>query len=245
MLGYAGAALGAYVPDDRRPAEARALFETCWQTLQSAPQGDAKIIWTRALIGAAQNTDDLTHVARLADDEIGVPGLTVDQQMRWTIAAKHMAYGLPDADARLATERERDPSDRGQREALQTEVSRPDPATKADHWERILNQQYDSFKLLESAMAGFNWNVQRDLLEPYVGRFFETVTQVAETKPNEYTQSFVGALFPAYRVEQPILERSERLLSEIPDRLTVLVRLLKERNDDLARAIACRRFAAS
>ena len=94
-------------------------------------------------------------------------------------------------------------------------------------------------------MAGFNWNVQRDLLEPYVGRFFESVTQVAETKPNEYTQSFVGALFPSYRVEQPILERSERLLTETPDRLTVLVRLLKERNDDLARAIACRRFAAS
>jgi aminopeptidase N len=244
MLGYASAALGAYVPEERRQAEAHALFETCRQTLQSAPEGDAQIIWTRALIGAAQNADDLTYVARLADGEISVPGLTVDQQMRWNIAAKHMGYGLTDADARLATERDRDPSDRGQREALRIEVSRPDAATKAEHWERILNQQYDSFKLLESAMSGFNWSVQRDLLESYVGRFFETVTQVAETRPNEYTQSFIGALFPSYRVEQPILERSERLLAETPERLTVLVRLLKEANDDLARAIMCRRFAA-
>lgn len=87
--------------------------------------------------------------------------------------------------------------------------------------------------------------MQRDLLQPYVYRFFETVTNVAETKPNEYTQSFIGSLFPGYRVEQPILDRSERLLAETPERLTVMVRLLKEANDDLARAIACRAFAAS
>jgi aminopeptidase N len=243
MLSYALTALSAYVPDDRRPAEAHALFETCRRTLESAPRGDAQIIWTRALIGAAQNAEDLAHVARLADGAVEVAGLTVDQQMRWNIAAKHMAYGLPDADARLATERERDPSDRGQREALRTEVSRPDPATKAEHWERILNEQYDSFKLMQSAMAGFNWYPQREILAPYVDRFFETVTRVAESKPNEYLQSFIGALFPSYRVEQAILDRSERLLAETPDRLTVLVRLLKESNDDLARALACRGFA--
>ncbi|MGH2585828.1 MAG: M1 family aminopeptidase, partial [Dehalococcoidia bacterium] len=244
-LAYAAAALSAYVPEDRRGAEAHALFETCRRALGAAPEGDAQIIWMRALIGAAQNRDDLLHVARLADGELSVPGLTVDQQMRWNIAAKHVAYGLPDADARLATERERDPSDRGQREALRTEVARPDAETKALHWERILAEQYDSFKLTESAMAGFNWTVQRELLTPYVERFFETVTSVAESRPNEYTQSFVNALFPSYRVEQATLDRSERLLAETPPSQTVLVRLLKEQNDDLTRAIACRAFAAS
>jgi aminopeptidase N len=68
---------------------------------------------------------------------------------------------------------------------------------------------------------------------------------VARNKTNEYTQSFVGLLFPGYRVEQPLLNRSERLLADTPQSETVLVRLLKEANDDLARAIACRTFAAS
>jgi aminopeptidase N len=165
--------------------------------------------------------------------------------MRWDIAAKHVAYGLPGADARLAVEKERDPSDRGQRAALRAEVSHPDPAVKAAAWERILGEGYDSFKLTESAMGGFNWSVQRDLLNPYVDRFFEAVTQVAEQKPNEFLQSFIRALFPGYRVEQAVLERSEQLLANTPDHMTVLIRLLKEANDDLARAIACRRFASS
>jgi hypothetical protein len=42
-----------------------------------------------------------------------------------------------------------------------------------------------------------------------------------------------------------VLDRSEHLLASTPEHMTVLVRLLKETNDDLARAIACRQFAAS
>jgi aminopeptidase N len=245
MLAYTLGALHAYVPEEQRPAEAHALAQTCWQTLQRAPQGDAQIIWMRALIGAAESVEDLGLLGRLAAGEEAVPGLTVDQQMRWDIAAKHVAYGIPGADARLAAEKERDPSDRGQRAALRAEVAKPDPAVKAAAWERILGEGYDSFKLTESAMGGFNWSVQRDLLSPYVDRFFESVTQVAEQKPNEFLQSFIRALFPTYRVDQTVLERSERLLASTSERMTVLVRLLKEANDDLARAIACRRFAAS
>jgi aminopeptidase N len=243
-LKYVGVALDAYVPEERRAAEYRAWFRACWETLQRAPRGDAQIIWARALIGAAEAPDDLAHVGKLAEGEIEVEGLSVDQEMRWRIAARFIAHGMAGADARLAAERERDPSDRGQREALRAEVSRPDAATKAAAWERILGEGYDSFKLTESAMSGFNWSVQRDLLAPYVDRFFAAATEVAETRPNEFVQSYIGLLFPSYRVEPELLERSERLLAETPERLTVLVRLLKEQNDDLARAIACRRFAA-
>jgi len=245
MLGYTQAALAFYVPEERHAAEAHALAQTCWQALQRAPQGDAQIIWMRALIGVAESEEDLALLGRLADGEVTVPGLTVDQQMRWDIAATFVAYGLPGADARLAAERARDPSDRGQRAALRTEVSRPDPAVKAAAWERILGEGYDSFKLTESAMAGFNWRVQRALLTPYVERFFATVTRVAEEKTNEFLSSFVRSLFPGYRIEQATLDRSERLLAETPPSMTVLVRLLKEANDDLARALACRAFAAS
>ena len=54
-----------------------------------------------------------------------------------------------------------------------------------------------------------------------------------------------GALFPAYRIEQPVLERSEKLLLETPADQPLLRRMLREANDDLQRAIRCRAFAES
>jgi aminopeptidase N len=93
-------------------------------------------------------------------------------------------------------------------------------------------------------MSGFQWYVQRDLTQPYEERFFDQVTAIFEERPHEFARSYFGGLFPG-RVEQPVLERSERLLADAGDRLPTLTRSLREANDDLARAIKCRAFAAS
>lgn len=242
-LEYATTAIAVYVPESRREREAHALFEVAWQALQSAPPGDAQIIWARALIRAATLPEDLTQLARLADGEVSVPGLTIDQQMRWDIAIKHIARDMPGAEARLAAERARDPSDRGQRAALRAEASRPSPEAKAAVWDRVHGEGYGSLHLTSAAMSGFNWPFQRDLLEPYVEAFFARVPEIFETRVREFATAYFGNLFPGYRVEQAVLDRSTRLLAEVGDRLPVLARLLREANDDLARAIAVRAYA--
>src|SRR3712207_7603834 len=52
------------------------------------------------------------------------------------------------------------------------------------------------------------------LFRSYVERFFERVTGVFETTTLEYAQAYVSNLFPSYRVEQPVLDRSARFLAE-------------------------------
>jgi aminopeptidase N len=239
------AALFWYVPDAKRTDAYRAFFRVCWEALRAAPQGDAQIIWARALIGAAVTPEDLALCARLADGAETVPGLTVDQDMRWDIAVKSMAYATEDADRRLATERERDPSDRGQRAVLRAETSRPVAEVKAAAWERFHGEGYGSLYLTTAAMSGFNWYEQRDLLAPYVARFFDRVVDIFETRPREFAQAYFTQLFPQYRVEQDVLDRARRLLDEVGDRLPTLTRNLREGIDDLQRALACRAFAAS
>ncbi|MEO6398749.1 MAG: hypothetical protein ABIP13_09815, partial [Tepidiformaceae bacterium] len=56
---------------------------------------------------------------------------------------------------------------------------------------------------------------------------------------------FFRALFPAHRVERSVLEQSEKLLATLGAEQGSLVRMLREANDDLLRAIRCREFAAS
>ena len=239
------ASIGRYVPEDQKAAAAHGAFELAWQALNAATDPDLQIIWARALFGLALSEADIQHCGQLADGTLAVPGLTVDQDMRWSIAERYVAYGLPGAQARIEAERERDPSDRGQRQTLLAEVSVPDPAVKAAAWERFLGDGYGSLHLTGAAMGGFHWWVQQDILEPYIERFFEVITGVFERSENEFASLFFGRLFPT-RVDQSVLDRSQALLAELGDgELPLLQRKLREANDDLERALKCRAFAAT
>ncbi|HEY4669302.1 MAG TPA: aminopeptidase N, partial [Tepidiformaceae bacterium] len=246
ILGHAAAALGRFVPDSLRDEEAHRLFLAAWSGLDAAPQGDAQITWARALIGAAVIPDDLALVGQLADGTQQVEGLNVDQDMRWAIAIRWMAFGMPGGEDRLRAESERDPSDRGQRARLRGETSAPSTEVKAGAWERFHGEGYGSLKLTTAAMSGFNWQHQRDILEPYVERFFAGVVDVfRSSEDKEFQSDYFASLFPGYRVETSILERSQQVLATVPDELPLLRRMLREANDDLARAIRCRAFAES
>jgi aminopeptidase N len=242
ILGYAQAALARYVSEPRREAAFHAFFRRCWDGLRAAAEGDAQIVWARALIGVAIVPEDLALCERLADGLESVPGLTVDQDMRWSIVVRAVAYGRPDAEERLAAERRRDESDRGQRAALRASTARPTPATKAEAWEKFHGEGYGSLHLTSAAMGGFHWVVQRDLCAPYVERFFEQVPRVFEERTKEFASAYFGNLFPQYRVEEAMLHRSERLLAEVAGRNAMLERMLREANDDLQRAIRCRAY---
>jgi aminopeptidase N len=243
VLAYAGRAAGSYVPASRRTEELHRLFETAKAAVQRAPAGDAKITWARTLIGVAATPDDIAYIGRLADGEEVVEGLEIDQDMRWSIAARFVAFGLPGGPERVAAEKERDPSDRGEREALHAHAATPDPEVKAEVWERALGEGYGSLHLTSAAMSGFNWTNQRDLLEPYVGRFFEILPEVFRTRQREFAMAFFRNLFPAYRVERDILAQSQQVLQAAGEENPLLFRMLREANDDLERAIRCREFA--
>ena len=249
ILANASAAIARYVPEARRDAEASRFSEAAWQALRAVPEGegahDLRIIWARALIGAAITSPDIERAIRLADGELRAPGLTVDQEMRWEIAARAVAHGVAGAAARVAAERERDPSDRGERAAIRAATAEPDAGVKAAAWERIHGEGYGSLHLTAAAMDGFHWSTQRDLLDRWALEFFERAPAVFRDRENEFARAWFARLFPHYRAEQAVLDRSRALLGGIGGELPLLARSLREANDDLERAIRCRAFAES
>ena len=165
--------------------------------------------------------------------------------MRWSIALKFVGHGMPGAEERVRAEAERDPSDRGQRAKIRAETSVPSATVKADAWDRINGEGYGSLYLTNAAMSGFNWVHQRDLLNPYVGKFFEALPVIFRTRDREFASDYLRTLFPGYRVERTILEQSEDARTSLRRGTPVLGRMLRESNDDLTRAIRCRAFAAN
>lgn len=250
-LGHAALALARYVPDPARASESSAFCELALRCLRAAETTDARLTWGRALVNAAYSPDDLALAARVCDGAAGVEGgaEAVDQEMRWTVAIKWIARGMAGADARLDEERRRDASDRGQRALLRAEAARPDPEAKASAWARFHGEGYGSLHLTAAAMAGFAWSFQRDLLLPYTVELFDRVPDVFASRPPELARAYFTHLFPSWRVEPEILARSEALLARVGgdgrQPMPVLERMLREANDDLARAIACRELAAA
>jgi len=165
--------------------------------------------------------------------------------MRWTIATKCVAYGIQGGAARVEAERERDPSDRGQRSVIFAGASAPDPAVKAATWERVLGEGYGSLHLTTSAMNGFNWTHQREIVEPFVDRYFEVLPSVFRDRPREFSTAFARAFYPRYIVEESVIRAAERVIEQSGSENPMLERILREANDDQARAIRCRAFAAA
>ena len=100
---------------------------------------------------------------------------------------------------------------------------------KAAAWARFGAEGYGSRYLNSAAMSGFNWTHQRDLLAPYVDRFFDEVAGIFETRDREFATTFYGGLFPDYRVEADTLARAQRLLDATGEDQPVLRRMLRVR----------------
>jgi aminopeptidase N len=217
------------------------LMARCWSRLAEA-KGDLQLTWLRGTIQLANAPEDLDRLVRLMDGDEKIPGVAIDQDMRWSIVTKLVAWSRPGAEDRLAKERARDPSDKGKKSAFQAEVSRPSPEEKARHWKLFVEQGELSSDFLKNGMGRFHWAHQAQLLDPYVGKFFDEITTVFEKRSPEYAKAFALLLYPTYRAERPVLAKGEALLEKTTG--ATLRRLLREANDELLRSIRCREYQA-
>jgi aminopeptidase N len=236
-------ALARFVPESSRQAESHLWFERALELLGSTRDSDHQILWARAATAVAATRDDVARLAAAMEKDEPVNGFALDQEMRWLVAIKAVAFGLPNADALLVMESARDRSDRGRRAMLRAEASRPTAAAKEEAWERINGEGYGSFHLTRAAMQGFYWPHQEQLLEPYEDKFFDRVRGVFETRDHPFARSYLVSLYPAYLGEPGVLERSRGLLSQLNGSLPTLTRQLTEAADDLDRVIKVRAFA--
>jgi len=245
VLGNAHAAVAWFVPEAQRVAEADALFAVALERLFAAPDKNRRISWARAAVAAAQQPATVSQMLELVDNGTGIERFELDQDMRWMLATKQVAYGIPGGEERVAQESERDPSDRGRRAAARASTAAPDADVKARAWERFTSDREASLHMVGAAMSGFLWSHQADLLEPYIERFMDEVPGVFDSRDKDFANLYFGAHFPSYRPDDTVITRTEALLASLGERDPSLRRKLLEALDDLQRARACRAFAGT
>jgi aminopeptidase N len=247
VLQRATIVLTRYVPETLRAAELDTGFQAALAALAApAPDGeggDRRIEWARAAIAFAGSADSAGRLVEALDTGIG--GFSFDQEMRWAIATRAVAFGLPGAEKQLEIELARDRSDRGQRAVITARAASPTPSVKEATWARIHGAGYGSLQLTSAAMRGFLWPHQVDTLAPYEAAFFERVEEIFATRDHPFARAYMVFMYPAHRASPAVLERSRALLGSLDGRLPTLARQLAEAVDELERTIRIRKFAES
>ena len=203
--------------------------------VDAEPGGDHQLTLTRAFASVASSPEHLETVRGLLDGSYTLDGLTVDTDLRWSLLQRLVATGVAE-DAAIDAELRRDDTATGQRQAALARAARPSEAAKAEAW-RDLVERDDLPNTIQFAIsAGFMQPTQRDLLRPYVPRYFASIQQVWASRSPEMAQNIVQALYPALLAEPATLQATDDWLATT-DPVPALRRLVVEGRDGVARAL--------
>ena len=238
VLRQAASSVDLFVAPAHR-TETKAAFAAALRELAlSAEAGsDHQLAFVRAFAGVASAPDDLARIARWLDGEESLDSLVIDTDLRWSLLRRLVSTGTRGDDA-IASELARDNTASGQRHAATTKASRPTAEAKAGAWAAVVDSDTLPNALQTATIAGFQDPDQRDLLRPYVQRYFESVGQVWNARTSEMASNIVIGLYPALIVEEDVARLSDDYLArEHPP--APLARLLSEGRDGIQRALRC------
>jgi aminopeptidase N len=199
----------------------------------SAPGSSRQLVAARGLIGATRDTARLS--GWLAGD--GVPdGLVVDADLRWLILYRLAVLGAAGVDA-IEAELAGDRTATGEQWAARCRAALPDPAAKETAWAAIVGDASLSNRLVELTAGGFWQPEQRELLEPYVSRYFAEMPGMMRIRSGMSAEKTALAAYPAVMVSARTRELAAGLLAS-PDLHPVLRRVVLDNDDDMRRALS-------
>ncbi|GAB2705178.1 aminopeptidase N [Kitasatospora kifunensis] len=205
------------------------------QLRAAAPGSDHQLAWARALASVARTDEQLALLAGLLDGSVELPGLAVDTDLRWDLLIRLVAVGRAD-DAAVEAELARDNTATGQEKAATCRAAQPTAAAKAQAWASVVDSDTLTNYVQDAVIGGFTVADQRELLAPYVGRYFDALKGVWETRSHEIAQQIIVGLYPSYQVSAATLEATDAWLATA-DPAPALARLVIESRAGVERAL--------
>ncbi|MEU7529158.1 aminopeptidase N [Saccharothrix sp. NPDC042600] len=206
------------------------------------PGSDHQLAFVNALAGSVLEDADLRVVRGWYDGTDVLPGLDVDTDLRWRLLQALVAHGAADLPE-IAAEEERDPTATGRRRAESARALRPTVEAKQEAWDRAVNDDELPNAVSEAIVAGIQHPGQKELLQPFVARYFADVADVWERRSSERAQSMVIGLFPSWSIAQETVAAADAWLAE--ERPPALRRLVSEGRAGIVRALAAQEFDRS
>ena len=244
VLRQAQAAVDLYVAPDHRDA-AKATFAAAMHglVLSAEPGSDHQLAFVRTFSSLAAAPDQLDLLQGLLDGSAQVPGLAVDTELRWAFLRRLVSAGRLGDDA-IEAELDRDSTASGERHAATVRAGRPTAEAKAEAWAAVVDTDDLPNALQTATIAGILDPGNRELLRPYIDRYFASVGPVWASRSPEMASNIVVGLYPALFVEAEVVSKTDAYLADEKP-VAALARLLAEGRDGVQRALRCQARDAS
>ena len=237
LLLQARSAIEQFGNPENRAANRDALAASLIEALaKTEPGSDHQLAFVKNIAGIARTKDHIALIAGWLDGSATPAGLEVDTDLRWQLVARLVAMGeLP--ESAIDEELERDNTAGGQRQAASARAGIPTAQAKLIAWSAVIDNHDLANALLESTVGGFSQPDQRELLEPFVDKYFAVIAEVWETRTNEIAQTLTLGLFPSLLGSPAILEKADAFIANSID--VGAIRLIRELRDNVARSLRC------
>ena len=116
------------------------LEEDAWQLATSEGDPDRGRLWFDLLLKSSSGTVAQDRLRSLLDGDVSLPAVQLSEDLRWNILISLSMLGVADYDQLLNGERERDPSDQGQKFAIAADAARPESSNKEFWLKQIVDQ---------------------------------------------------------------------------------------------------------
>jgi aminopeptidase N len=233
------AALYSFTDPDYRETGLIRLADGALEFLRTAePGSDRQLAWARTFASVARGGEHLSVLSRLLDGQEPIEGLRMDADLRWHVLRRLVACGVA-AEKEIDAELDRDDTAAGQRHAAGALAARPTAAAKEEAWASVVVESDLPNAMQAAIIGGFVQYDHADVLEPYMERYFQAIPTVWAERTNEIAQGIVTGLYPAYRINEDTVERTDRFLAET-DPPPSLRRLMVESRDGVLRALRAR-----
>jgi aminopeptidase N len=243
LLLQAQTSLSSYADDSWRAEGWRRFVAKTLELARSAePGSDHQLAFVNALASSVLDESTLDVLRGWYDGSDVLEGLDVDTDLRWRLLQALVAHGAADLPE-INAEEERDPTSTGHRRAQQARALRPTVEAKDEAWDRAVNDDELPNAVSEAIIAGISHPGQKELLAPYVERYFADVKGVWDRRTSERAQSMVVGMFPAWSITRSTVEAADAWLAD--EHPPALRRLVSEGRAGIVRALAAQEFDRS
>jgi len=104
-----------------------------WELLTTETDPDRASLWFDLMLSSGSSPAAQEHLRSLLQKKVSLPAVQLSEDLRWRILIRLSALGVPDLGQLLNAERERDPSDQGQKFAIAAGAAQPEASVKK-HW---------------------------------------------------------------------------------------------------------------
>ncbi len=237
LLLQARSAIEQFANPANRAANRDALLTSLLKALATADAGgDHQLAFVKNIAGLARTPQHAEILAGWLDGSKVPAGLEVDTDLRWSLVARLVALGGLPASA-IEDELVRDNTAGGQRQAASAKAGIPTAAAKLEAWNAVVENDGLANALLEATVGGFSQPDQRELLVPFVDKYFDSLAEIWETRTNEISQTLTLGLFPSLLGSPEIMAKADAFIASSTD--VGAIRLVRELRDNVDRSLRC------